>query len=254
MNQSHSNRFCCRSVWNHARLHVSTMRPVSRLLLPYTSEAPTWLWPGRSCHRPLDQQAHAECRRLILTPATIDPLVVDLPCSQTWPSHGPRDEYFPRAEAYRMCKGSLAARAHALAERRTVRHDHNKEVNDTVCCVVAGAAEKRQTRIGGRGSYAPPQERTASGLHPASAANRRCAQQSSPRHLIRPDGEPPGRPSVLRANLSTPAGGTWAFCGQEPSGRCVRHAAGAHHRFRKDLCRCFHDIKIKVSQNPRNVF
>ena len=72
------------------RPHVSTMRPVSRLLLPHASEAPTWPWPGRSCLRPLDQQARAECRRLILTPAMIDPLVVDLPCSRTRRSHGPR--------------------------------------------------------------------------------------------------------------------------------------------------------------------
>lgn len=133
------------------RPHVSTMRPVSRLLLPYASEAPTWPWPRRSCLRPLDQQARAECRRLILTPAMIDPLVVDLPCSRTRPSHGPRDEYFPSAEACRTCKGSLAARAHALAERRTVHHDHNKEVNDTVCCVVAGAAEKKADADRGTG-------------------------------------------------------------------------------------------------------
>ena len=85
---------------------------------------------------------------------------------------------------------------------------------------------------------------------PASAANRRCAQQSSPRHLIRPDGEPPGRPSVLRANLSTPAGGTWAFCGQEPSGRCVRHAAGAHHRFRRTCAGVSMTLRSKFLRIP----
>lgn len=142
MNQSHSNRFCCRSVWNHVyTCLLCVLSPVSSSLTPL--RPPHGSGPGRSCRRPLDQQARAECRRLILTPATIDPLVVDLPCSRTRPSHGPREEYFPSAEACRTCKGSLAARAHALAEHRTARHDHNKEVNDTVCCVVAGAAEKK---------------------------------------------------------------------------------------------------------------